>query len=100
MTAHSFRGEFSKAAGAKRGDWKWDAVTLDSLHQTQDPRTKADENGWPGAMKQATTVFRELDGEGYTFTWGSGGNSPLEVFKLNQDGKLAKHILSQGQPGM
>ena len=48
---------------------------------------------------QATTVLRKLDGEQYTFSWGSGGNSPLEVFKLDQDGKLAKHVLTQGKSG-
>ena len=30
LTARSFRPTFSKPAGATRGDWHWDALTLDS----------------------------------------------------------------------
>jgi len=89
LTAQSFRAKFSKPAGAKRGDWHLEAATLDSLHQVDDPRYRESAGGWPGAVMQATTILRELDGGRYTFSWGSGGNSPVEVFKLAQDGKLA-----------
>ena len=99
LTAHSFRATFSKPAGAKRGDWHWDAVTLDSLHQVEDPRYRDSADGWPGAVLQASTTVRELDGVRYFFCWGSGGNSPIEVFKTEQDGKLAKHVLTHGQRG-
>jgi len=99
LTAYGFRSVFSQKAGDPRGSWSWDAVTLDSRNQVEDPRYRDSAEKWPGAMLQATTLMRQLDGARWLFSWGSGGNSPMEVFRMDQDGRLAQHILTMGRPG-
>mgnify|MGYP005839903129 FL=1 len=99
LTAYGFRSIFTKRAGAPRGAWELSEVTLDSRRQVDDPRYRDSATRWPWAMHQATTLMRELDGKRYLFTWGSGGNSPLEVFRLHADGYLAQHVLTQGGHG-
>jgi len=92
LTAYGFRSIFKKPVGAERGAWKLDAITLDSRRQTEDPRYKQ-------ALLQATTTFRLLDGVPYLFTWGSGGNSPLEVTRLDADGRLGAHLATLTKSG-
>ena len=92
LTAYGFRSTFTKAKGAARGDWKVDAITLDSSNQPADPRYKQ-------ALVQATTAWRNIDGKPYIFTWGSGGNSPLEITRLDAKGRLGEHHLTIGGQG-
>ena len=93
LTAYGFRSIFKKAKGAARGDWKLDAVTLDSRNQPADPRYKM-------ALLQATTAWRKVDGVPYIFSWGSGGNSPLEITRLGKEGQLAGHHQTIGTRGL
>ncbi len=84
LTAYGFRSIFKKAKDARRGDWKLDAITLDSRNQPADPR-------YQKALLQATTAWRRVEGVPYLFSWGSGGNSPLEITRLENGGRLAVH---------
>lgn len=92
LTAYGFRSTFTKAKSAARGDWKLDAVTLDSRNQATDPRYKQ-------ALLQATTAWRTIDGKPYLFSWGSGGNSPLEITRLDAKARLGEHHQTIGSPG-
>lgn len=92
LTAYGFRSTFTKAKGAARGDWKLDAITLDSRNQPGDPRHKH-------ALLQATTAWRRIDGVPYLFSWGSGGNSALEITRLDANGRLAAHHQTIGSAG-
>jgi hypothetical protein len=92
LTAYGFRSVFRKPPGAPRGGWRCEAVTLDSLQQPEDPRHRH-------ALLQATTTLRRLDGADYLFSWGSGGNSPLEITRLNARGLLGEHVTTLGRPG-
>jgi len=38
LTAYGFRSIFTKAKDARRGEWKLDAITLDSRNQPADLR--------------------------------------------------------------
>ena len=92
LTAYGFRSTFTKAAGAARGDWKLDAITLDSRNQPADPRYKQ-------ALLQATTAWRSIAGTPYLFSWGSGGNSALEITRLDAKARLGEHHLTIGSLG-
>jgi hypothetical protein len=92
LTAYGYRSIFTKAKGAPRGVWTLDAITLDSRNQLADPRYKQ-------ALLQATAAWRMVDRVSYLFTWGSGGNSPLEITRLAADGRLATHHQTIGAPG-
>ena len=70
---------------ATPGAWTLRALTLDPATQPQDPRQAQ-------MLLQATTAVRDLAGQRYLFTWGSGGNSPLEVTRLNDRGLLGRNI--------
>ncbi|MCL4788913.1 MAG: hypothetical protein KJ070_19315 [Verrucomicrobia bacterium] len=99
LTAYGFRNVFTKPARAPRGAWTLSAVTLDSLRQRDDLRYRPNRDGWPGAMLQATTAWRQIDGVGYIFSWGSGGNSSLEIVRLDADGRLGRHVQAIAKPG-
>ncbi len=92
LTAYGFRSIFTKVKSARRGDWKLNAITLDTRNQPADPRYKQ-------ALLQATTSWRRVNGVPYLFTWGSGGNSPLEITRLESVGRLGTHHLTLGDRG-
>ncbi len=79
------REVFFLPTDAKPGAWTLRALTVDPATQQQDPRQAK-------MLVQATTAVRDLAGQRYLFTWGSGGNSPLEVTRLNDHGLLGKHV--------
>ncbi len=70
---------------ARPGAWTLRALTLDPATQQKDPRQAQ-------MLLQATTAVRDLAGQRYLFTWGSGGNSPLEVTRLNDQGLLGRNV--------
>jgi hypothetical protein len=74
---------------AKPGAWTLRALTLDPATQGDDPRQAQ-------MLLQATTAVRDLDGQRYLFTWGSGGNGPIEVTRLNDRGRLGRHVATIG----
>lgn len=92
LTAYGFRSIFKKTKDGRRGDWKLDAITLDSRNQPTDPRYKM-------ALLQATTAWRMVEGTPYIFSWGSGGNSSLEITRLDNNGRLAVHHQTIGTSG-
>ncbi len=92
LTAYGYRSTFTKAAQAARGEWKLDAITLDTRTQTEDPRYRK-------ALEQATTAYREIAGKPYVFSWGSGGNSALQITRLDANGRLGAHVATIGTPG-
>lgn len=92
LTAYGYRSIFSKPQAGARGNWKLHTITLDSRSQPGDARTAR-------ALEQATTTWRELDGKSYIFTWGSGGNSPVEVTRLEARGLLGQPVATIGKPG-
>ncbi len=70
---------------AKPGALTLRALTLDPATQQKDPRQAK-------MLLQATTAVRDLAGQRYLFTWGSGGNSPIEVTRLNDHGLLGRNV--------
>ena len=76
---------FFLPTNAQPGAWTLRALTLDPATQQKDPRQAK-------MLMQATTAVRDLAGRRFLFTWGSGGNSPLQVTRLNDRGLLGKHV--------